>query len=160
MLPMPIISIGDPTFFPQIQALAADVDDMARKFQDFTEPLKFSLSQVILPSIAKNFAVQGRPKWKALAASTIVARRGRTGPILRRTGNLIGSVLSTDNWIISKDMLTIDYTSIPIYGAYHQLGTKRMPARPFIMYQPEDVEKIVEIFAAWTDKIVAQEWSK
>jgi len=159
MFALPKISIGEPTFFPQIRALEDDVKDISWKIGDFTEPLKISLETVVLPSIATNFAAQGRPRWKPLAVSTVFARRGRTGPILQRSGKLKGSATSKENWLVSKDLLMIDYTAIPLYGAYHQLGTKRMPARPFVLYQPEDIEAIVQIFDAWLTAITGEEWS-
>lgn len=160
MFPLPEISIGDPTFFPQVQALLKDVEDMDRRFDDFRRPLRQSLTEVIIPSIEKNFAVQGRPKWKPLAPSTVASRKGRTGPILRRTGALHQAVVSYDNWEVTSEMVTLDYTAIPIYGVYHQLGTTKMPARPFVMYQPEDIEAIVLIFEEWAQEIIAEEWNK
>lgn len=158
MFAMPRIFIGEPTFFPQIRALEHDVNDMQRRLSDFREPLLTSLQTVIIPSISANFAAQGRPKWKPLALATVISRRGRTGPILHRTGTLLLSVTSEANWVVTKELLTLNYLSIPEYGAYHQTGTRKMPARPFVMYQPQDVEAIALIFESWVGGIANEEW--
>jgi len=82
-------------------------------------------------------AAAGRP-WEPLAEATIAGRR--KGPkkgqgqvrILQDTGNLRKSV---------GMFATSDYVEVGSrepYGHYHQTGTKRVPARPFVGWNRRD----------------------
>lgn len=72
------------------------------------------------------------PKWKALRHrggfkyKGTFQKQGYTGPMLRMSGELVTSLSidynDTQAWIGAQEP----------YGQYHQEGTSRMPARPFI----------------------------
>ena len=153
----PIITIG-PGFFHQIDVIESVINMLGARFNDFSEPLRLSLHQVILPSIAQNFASQGRPHWQALAPSTVVSRGGKTGPILYRTGNLYGAATDPGNWTVTRDLLALTGISSVSYAGYHQMGASNLPARPFVLYQEEDVAAIEELFGLWVDHIVNEVW--
>lgn len=147
----------DPKFFRDIGAIQAAIDLLGVKFHDFSEPLAASLELVILPSIRKNFDVGGRPPWQQLSEPYRTYRLPR--PILIQSGALLQATQAIGNWRV--DFNSIELTgidSVP-YAAYHQGGTRRMPARPFVMFQSEDVEDIVRIFEIWVDGLIDTHWS-
>lgn len=114
------------------------VDKAKVRMRDFMAPLTKG-GNVMLRSIDMNFKTAGRPKpWKRLAKSTILFKfkHGYSPLPLTRTGALRRSVV----FRASKDSLKIG-TAIP-YAPHHQFGTSRMPARPFLVFQKEDVQKI------------------
>lgn len=132
--------------------LADDLQDLARyRIRSFREPLEQSVRRVVIPSIRKNFAVEGRPQWAPLAPSTVLAR-GASGPILDRTGRLKKVATQLNIWKYTRDSATIVGLDARVkYATYHQSGTSKMPARPFVMLQDEDEERIEQIFYEWLD---------
>ena len=156
---MPKISIGE-NFYPQVLLTVEAIEKLDISFRDFTEPLKASLNEVIIPSIATNFAVEGRPPWQQLAEYTIEIR-GVAHPILNESGNLLSAATNAENWMVTRDdvsMVGID-NEVP-YAKYHQNGTINMPAREFINYQPEDLDNIEKLFGKWVDEKIRKDWSK
>jgi phage virion morphogenesis protein len=140
-------------FLPPLAFLTGLLDVAAKDMEDFSKPLKTSVEKVIAPSIAKNFDAGGRPKWTPLSEAT-VQMRGQQGSTLVRTGTLKDSASSPGLWEISQTDALLP--GLPVwYGNLHQMGfegTDRahpIPARPFIMFQEEDVTAIEEVFVAW-----------
>lgn len=91
-----------------------------------------------------NFAKEQSPDgdaWAGLAASTL--RQKKTSAILRETGTLVGSVAKQQ---VTAKSVTVGASTA--YGIYHQTGTSKMPARPFIgiaeRHKPEIKRIIVE----------------
>lgn len=157
---IPRIIIGE-NFFRQINVLETVIEILQMKLSDFEEPLRVALTDIIIPSIETNFAQGGRPAWKPLALPTVVARGWKTGPILHRTGKLYNAVTDPQNWTVTKDMVALtSITSKVKYAGYHQMGAPRarIPARPFVEYQTEDINMITELFGIWVDDIVDQVW--
>lgn len=180
-------------FQPSIGILADKIEKLAGQIDNFREPLVKSVQTVIIPSIRKNFASEGRPPWDPLSEVTVKRRGGDRGPILRRTGRLERTATQTSIWTITNTAASIQHwPESTWYGALHQAGyggqqakpvkkaskklgvvtaaelmaggTERgtgvIPARPFIMYQEEDIPKIHEIFDQWLDKKIAQTWGR
>lgn len=71
--------------------------------------------------------------WRPLASSTLKRRKaeGRGSAVLMKTGELSRSPR------IGQITSTVDVVSDRQYAAYHQLGTKRMPARPFFPFKSD-----------------------
>src|SRR5882757_3926611 len=69
---------------PSVGIIAKDVNRLAMDIRSFRAPLAKIVREVMIPSIRTNFSEQGRPKWAPLAASTVAARNGASGPILNR----------------------------------------------------------------------------
>jgi phage gpG-like protein len=86
----------------------------------------------MLASIRQNFALQGRPAWSP-------AKRPRN-KILVRTGALLKS-----NQMTASGNKAAAGTNL-YYGIFHHFGTRRMPMRRFVMFQPEDITAIALIF--------------
>ncbi len=99
---------------------------------------------IVLSSIQQNFQSEGRPVlWQP---SQRVLKSG--GKTLDKTGRLKNSF----QFRIGDDYVEI-YTNTP-YSPYNQYGTKFFPARPFLMVQDNDIEKIKnlmveEILSVW-----------
>jgi phage virion morphogenesis protein len=151
-------------FEPSVAIQAAGIRQFAHGIEDMRVPLTKAVKQVMQPSIRRNFNVGGRPAWEPLSEDTIKAKRG-DARILIDSGNLLFVASMFAIWTITDNSATVrDLPSMVRYGKVHQKGAKKagsgsngtngrgyvnIPARPFIMVQPEDEEKIREIFARW-----------
>lgn len=132
---------------------AGELQDFAQHgIRSFREPLVKSIREVVIPSIRANFAAEGRPAWRPLAPATVIDRKGASGPILDRTGKLLKVATQFNIWTYTRESATITGIDSRVkYGKYHQGGTRKMPARPFIVLQDEDEEEIERIFYHWLD---------
>lgn len=133
--------------------LAGELQDFANYgIRSFREPLTKSVREVVIPSIRRNFATEGRPSWAPLAPATVLSR-GASGPILDRTGRLLKVATQFNIWSYTRDSATITGIDSRVkYATYHQGGTRKMPARPFVVLQDEDEEQIERIFYVWLDE--------
>ena len=94
---------------------------------------------VMLKSVHNNFIEAGRPiPWRPLSPAYAVrkARQGYSILPLTRTGLLRRSIA----FRVRNNSLKIG-TSVT-YAPYHQFGTSRMPARPYLIFQDDDIVKI------------------
>jgi len=111
---------------PSVGIVAKDVDRLGMDIRSFRVPLEAIVREVMIPSIRTNFSQQGRPKWAALADSTVKARHGATGPILNRTGLLARRAGQFNIWDIGTTSATIRRLPADVfYGVYHQAGAER-----------------------------------
>lgn len=154
---LPRIEIGD-DFFRQITVTETVLEIIDRRLSDFREPLQGALQYILVPSVEYNFADGGRPKWAPLAPATVKSRKA-IGPILYRTGTLYEAATDPNNWTVATDFVGLfDLDMVVSYAAYHQIGTRKMPARPYVEYQPEDIEAIMSLFEAWIEHVIDEEW--
>jgi len=89
-----------------------------------------------------NFARQQSPDgaaWAGLAESTL--RYKRTSAILRETGSLAASIQKQP-----ASSTEVRITAGTEYGIFHQEGTSKMPARPFIGLNDRHEGEIMRIF--------------
>lgn len=89
-----------------------------------------------------NFARQAAPDktpWAKLKPSTLREKRG--GGILVRTGALSGSIAAQP---ATANQVTVKSSGIK-YGIFHQFGTRRMVARPFMGFAPRHIPMIKKI---------------
>lgn len=159
----------DMHFEPSVGILARKVDKLSASIRSFREPLKRSVKEVMIPSIRKNFDAEGRPSWAPLADATVL-KRGTAHPILNDSGALKATMGLLKIWHIDteKAMITdlpqnVWYGKVhqagmgaaeifedPVSGATHNIGEDgSIPARPFVMIQPEDEEAMERIFSLW-----------
>ncbi len=134
---------------------------LSRHVEDMTPVMK-KIGRKIVTSVQENFNREGRysrkgswrggsKRWEPLAESTIKQRKRQgywPGKILTRLGGLKGSIISH----AGKDHVVVG-TNV-IYAAIHQFGGKagrghraKIPARPFLVVQDEDLEEIREEIA-------------
>jgi len=157
-------------FEPSVGILARKVDKLGQDIRSFREPLMRSVREVVIPSIQMNFAKSGRPRWADLSEDTWKQKRAGS-KILVETGNLRNGMKALSLWHIDKEKALIaDLPQSIWYGKVHQsgyggaemfhdpvtgstvnVGGSGAPARPFIMLQSEDVEKIDVIFNEWLE---------
>lgn len=149
---------------PTAAVLVRDFDRLGVDIRSFREPLGRVIRQVAIPSIKKNFDDEGRPPWKPLSDVTITMREDAgfdSGPILDRTGTLKKVATQINIWTVTKDEAYVkDLPEKVRYGKLHQEGYedrgKKVPARPFIMFQEEDIDQAAEVFGDWLDERLAR----
>lgn len=121
-------------------------------------PVLGEISETIRFSIDENFEKEGRydgkqsginllsggsTKWKNLAPSTVKQRKKKGYypiNILRQTGILASSITVQPS---GSNAVTMG-TNIE-YAKYINFGTSKMPARPFLVLQEEDIADIKDI---------------
>jgi len=100
------------------------------------------ISQVMLDAVQQNFDEEGRPDpWEP-------RQDDNPWPILTKTGALRGSITAD----IGQDSVMINHETD--YGDYHQEGTSRMPARPFLILTDDDQDRIEEVISNWFDALM------
>jgi phage gpG-like protein len=157
-------------FKPELHVIQKDLKDLGADIRSFKEPLKRCIQQVVIPSIRANFDAGGRPTWAPYAASTIefheMLGTDLSPSMLVKSGALKRTATQLNIWTITKDQAK--FSGLPAnvwYGNLHQTGGKGgkgprgiIPARPFIMFQDEDGDKITQVFAKWLDERIAKQW--
>lgn len=138
--------------------MAAEFAALAVGIQSAQEPLQKSVTNVMVPSIRKNFDVGGRPGWAPVAAATAVQKeRYGGGGTLVRTGALQSRAGSESIWTIRGEDGYAAIESVPgdvFYGEIHQTGSYKMPARQWAIIQNEDADKIEQVFEDWIDDLI------
>jgi phage virion morphogenesis protein len=135
----------------RLQELALDTRKVER-------PLE-AIGVYMLGSVEKNFQQQGRPdRWSPLNPRTIAGRRkgkGKGGPkILIDRARLKNSMNHKVH--IGSPSSNVEVGTNVIYGPRHHFGYEgagkkgrgqsNTPARPFLLIQEEDSQKIEDIF--------------
>ena len=142
---------------PSLTLMAASFDTMGTSIKSFKEPLTRSVKEVINSSIARNFAVGGRPPWRPLSPLTVFKKGHDT--ILVDTGRLSSKAPQMNSWSIDgiAGEARMDSVSVP-YGYYHQGGffnvrtNTYVPPRVWADIQEEDADRIEEIFWEWLEE--------
>ena len=128
------------------QQIASILDKLANAAQDRTRLMR-SIAGTMESAVLQNFDVGGRPKWLGL--------KYRQGTPLVDTENLMNSITSYyDNNVAEVG------TNEP-YAAIHQFGGKAgrgrkvdIPARPFLVFTPQDEDDILEDVQAYFRSVV------
>lgn len=97
-------------------------------------------------NIARQTSPDGTP-FAPLAASTL--RTKKSGRILQETSAMVNSISTR----AAKKSVKVG-TSIG-YAAYHQFGTRKMPARPFLGIEERHHEPIIKIVEDHLRKAIA-----
>lgn len=162
-------------FEPTIGITAARLNKLAGELNDFKDILQECIREVIIPSIRTNFQSGGRPPWPPLSENTVEFRAmfdmdpGKG--LLIRSGALMSTMGQATLWTVTRDFAILkDLPDSVWYGKVHQAGyggqTSRpglrgaapIPARPFVMFQPEDEDEIMERFIKWLGEKVDEAW--
>lgn len=138
--------LGIDKLFRRIGQLRANAKQTAK-------PLR-AASVYMLGSIERNFKAQGRPaKWQAISSATVARRRRGRGKgsaqILIDTGRLKNSMTHKISGNGAEIGTNVVYAARQHfgYGGGAGRGRSKTPARPFLMFQDEDVAAIERIFA-------------
>ncbi|HEX8564134.1 MAG TPA: phage virion morphogenesis protein [Pyrinomonadaceae bacterium] len=121
----------------------------ARRLQQNASQLEKPVKKggdVMLKSIRTNFAVGGRPKFTALAASTLKRKKGKQ--ILVESRGL------RDSFEKAPSGNKIEVGTNAVHARRHHFGYKGKsgrghsptPARPYVSFQPEDIISIGSLF--------------
>lgn len=110
-------------------------------------PLMGTIAQDILKSVHRNFNEGGRPKeWKELSPNTEKKRRNLVRKAtLYQSGNLFHSIAEEH----TPNMARVFTRGVP-YAGIHQYGgitgrghSSVIPARPYMLFQEEDIINIM-----------------
>ncbi len=120
------------------------IKDALEQVDDLTIPFTL-IAKSWFKSNKAIFALKGPGKYQDLSPKYKKQKQKSVGfvyPILRRSGVLEESVTNpaspnSINLILNKNTLVLG-TKVP-YGAYHQFGTSKLPARPFVLIGAEQV---------------------
>ena len=146
------------------------LESAAKAVGDLTIPLTL-ITQSWFKSNRAIFDLKGPGKYEDLNKDYKPRKRAAVGfvyPILKRTGALERSITDPkDSDAISEIIngkTAILGSKIP-YGPYHQLGTKKMPARPFVLIgaeqtAPPELNKRRDAWVALIEKFVLDKSSQ
>ncbi len=130
---------------------------LERMFRRIEKPKGGDLSKIastVRRGFADNFASESSAEgpWKPLAAMTVAERvaagYGGEHPILQRTGSLrksftdAGSSGHVERYEPQSDGWIVTVGSMHELAAFHEFGTRRMPARPITPLQARAVRAI------------------
>ena len=100
---------------------------------------------VLAPAFERNFKQEG-PGWAQLRPSTIrsrIAQGYAPGPILTRSGRYRKDMTTGLTTHKNPSELVVVAPTVP--GAYHQSGTRKMPARPLRLTENEKQQVVKTI---------------
>lgn len=143
---------------PSPLAYAEDFYAGAAALENLEVPLAASLPAVI-GGIQSIFDAEG-PGWAPWAESYASQAEQTNAGILDRTGALRESTGDESNYVVISDTLAWTGAGAPGYWGFHQEGTSKMPARPFISLTPESEMAVLSIFSAWLASVVSIEATK
>jgi len=159
----------DVTMIPSKFEVEAQFYSISLRVNDFKEPLTMAIKKVLIPSFRTNFRVGGRPAWQPLSPVTMKLRQTLHkggykygGKILVNTGRLRRRATAMKIWTITdKSAEVTGLGPDRWYGELQQAGSTgiahKIPARPFLVIQPEDELAIDEIFYTWIEAVVDEE---
>lgn len=145
----------------KVYVKAPELEKTLRKLQGKFQslyPVMHSISLVMLKAVHTNFEMEGRDEqgnthvWQPLAKSTVKQRAKYKGqayaehPILELTGRLKSSITPS----FGKDYAKVG--TAKKYGVFHQTGTRKMPARPFLVLPKDEIEKIKNLLLQYLKK--------
>lgn len=139
----------DLQFEIKADALIEKLKEAKKKLDNLQKPLR-EAGLYMERETRLNFARQSSPEgapWAALKASTL--RRKRSGAILRETSALMGSVQ-----FMGASNTEAKVGAGTAYGVYHQFGTSKMAARPFIGIAARHEPQIEQIFQQYLQELL------
>jgi len=112
---------------------------------DSSDELLAPALPVVAAAIERNFDEEGRPvRWAPLSARYAAWKARRFGAglrILERSGALRRSISTR-----IEGSALVASTAVP-YAAFHQFGTRFIPARPFLVLTESDNEEVAQAVA-------------
>jgi hypothetical protein len=141
------------------------------KVRDARDPFARVAEEIIRLGIETQFVTEGARSggWEPLAFRTRQERAlqgfGAGHPILERTGAMKSDLLDPDAFIVTRERLRYSPRSVEqmamyqkSYANYHQEIQTRddgsiTPARPWLVWLPEDNHRMEEIFEDWLDDL-------
>jgi phage gpG-like protein len=137
--------------------LAHTLEGVSAAISDLSETWKDVANNIIYPSIALNFASQGRPEgWEGLRPKYAKRKMREVGPrpILEYNGLLVSTMIAVgpgggkiEEVNPESLIIGIERAGPIFYGIFHTSRGEResnLPRRQFLMLQPEDTEAIIK----------------
>lgn len=115
-------------------------------------PLMKNIGEVALQSVQENFEVGGRPAWQPLAPATVKAK-GHSKPLIA-SGILKNVVMkaSATEVVVGVQPAAQAYAAIQHFGGRAGRNHRvTIPARPYMLLQPEDLQEIDDLVQSWPE---------
>lgn len=138
---------------PEPLVVADDIDLLAEQLDNMSVPLHESMIPV-LGAVEQRFEDEG-PGWAEWAENYAETAGSTNVGILWKSGDLVEGATSAGSYLVTNHEIIWTGGDAPPYWIFHQEGTVKMPARPFIGLDDQAENEIVAIFAAWMDGAVA-----
>ncbi|HDR3524353.1 phage virion morphogenesis protein [Bacillus cereus group sp. MYBK12-2] len=126
------------------------------------DPFWDAVEMYMIDSLTQNFEEQGRPtKWEPLSKWTIEEKG--SSAILQDTGALKGSINASNT---ERSGASLEIWAGEMHGLFHQFAdveamdqfgmtnAKGTPMRPFMLFQPEDPDAILDILDNYVQDIM------
>jgi len=104
---------------------------------DFSEAMK-EIRELMYKSVMQNFASSGRPSWPARTKSY-------PWPMLRKSDAMYNAI-TRESDLTSATVFVPDSIRYAVY-VHSGVPSRNLPPRPFMMFQDEDYEPILNILA-------------
>lgn len=145
------------------ESLVAGIKEARRRGRDLSPAFR-DIGEHMLASVRQNFEDQGRPvRWPLIKPETLIARAGgkkkahtKKGKLTARAQKIVsGAKILIDSARLMNSITyragqeAVEIGTNVIYAATHQFGRNKgrgapIPARPFLVVQPEDEVYITE----------------
>jgi len=140
---------------PSPAVVASDFYASAEALENLEVPLTASIPAVI-GGIQQIFDSEG-PGWAAWSESYAPYAQAHNVGILDQTGDLKESTGDPGDYAVIGDVLGFTGATSPAYWIFHQEGTSKMPARPFVSLTPESEMEVISIFEEWLASVISVE---
>lgn len=107
---------------------------------------------IAISDIREHFEEEEDPEgraWDEWAESYEMTAAFENVGILRKTEDLFFAAIDPSSYTVLRSGLYFDPSGLPEYWVYHQEGTGKIPARPFIGLSEEAQIAIEELFFQW-----------
>lgn len=138
-----------------LTGLIAEFARARHKMEDNRIPFQRAIEKIVVSSITETFTTGGRPERWAPLNETTVRIKGNNQPLIA-SGALFAAATDPKNWEVTKDSASFTLPEDVSYGNIHQEGAPNagIPARPFMMLQAEDMDRIAKVFDEWIGEII------
>lgn len=107
---------------------------------------------IAISDIREHFEEEEDPEgeaWEEWAESYEFTASGENVGILRKTEDLFFGVIDPSSYTATDAGLYFDPSGLPEYWLFHELGTEKIPARPYIGLSDEAQIAMEEMFFNW-----------
>lgn len=139
-----------------LPALQQQFDRLRARLGGDLTPLMSAIGGVLESSTRERFESKRDPagiSWEQLKPSTLRAKRTAEGRAYG--GILIKEEVMVDSITSHATSQSVAVGVTPHYGVYHQLGTKHIPARPFLGLSVENESNILRKVQEFIDGVFA-----
>ena len=136
---------------PRPEVIAHDYLEAEAAYEHTEVPLALT-KPIITEAHDRTFQAQGQG-WAEWAPSYSPYAESRNKGILWRTGALHAGATSEGSLFQTAHMVVWTGADAPYYWGFHQDGTSKMPARPFLGLDDEGDLEVERVFDSWLEQI-------